>query len=172
MTVNMYSPFFNWPAEHVTAGDAQLLSFQRESTLFIECLLPPPTGSSPFMAFLRHLLAKNKDLLSGGPWPGLSNQTVLTSVYFALLKLMRPYLDGSQPRDSLTACRAAEMFARDAHVVEAGGRELAEALPRIGGLLSVVRKEQALGPGEAEVVAVDLPAAQTQGACVCVRYST
>lgn len=61
---------------------------------------------------MQHLVRKNRGATRNLPPPGLSDNTVLVSAFFLLLRVLRPYLEGEQgPRDgSLSTFPASLMF--------------------------------------------------------------
>jgi hypothetical protein len=46
--------------------------------------------------FMQHLVRKNRGATRNLPPPGLSDNTVLVSSFFVLLRILRPYLEGEQ----------------------------------------------------------------------------
>jgi hypothetical protein len=75
----------------------------------------------PLLAFVRHMLAKNRDIAAHSRPPGLSDPTVLTSAYFLLVGLVQPYLDGAREAPSLGSFPAGPLFVQ--------GRSTTAALP-------------------------------------------
>uniref|UniRef100_A0A061R568 RING-type E3 ubiquitin transferase n=1 Tax=Tetraselmis sp. GSL018 TaxID=582737 RepID=A0A061R568_9CHLO len=104
---------------------------------------------SALMFFLQHLCAKNKGASRNVRPPGLSDNSVLVSAFFALLRMLRPHLAGGQP--GLGSLPAAEVFVYGA----SGLGTVYSELPRLGGNLSFLRKETPVP--DAELGEVEVP---------------
>mmetsp|Transcript_34159 Transcript_34159/g.87346 ORF Transcript_34159/g.87346 Transcript_34159/m.87346 type:complete len:796 (-) Transcript_34159:86-2473(-) len=102
-----------------------------------------PTG---FSVFVRHLCAKNRGATRNVQPPGLSDNSVLLSAYFVLLRMLKPHLDVAPSAASgLATFPARELFLRGA---QPGESNMYADLPRLGGTLGHLLKELPVPVGE------------------------
>jgi hypothetical protein len=73
--------------------------------------LPAPDGGAPpLLRLVRHVLRRNRYITSSSPPPGLSDGTVLTSLFYLLLRMLQPYVAGARPSYSLRHFPAGRLF--------------------------------------------------------------
>ena len=125
------------------------------------------SSAPPLLRLVRHVLRRNRYIASSSPPPGLSDGTVLTSLFYLLLRMLRPYVAGARPSRSLRHFPAGRMFVHSTAAAEpprpAGGvgpltsarraaaaaaqppddgvGEVLSDLVRVGGLASHLRRE-------------------------------
>jgi hypothetical protein len=67
-------------------------------------------GAPPLLRLVRHVLRRNRYITSSSPPPGLSDGTVLTSLFYLLLRMLQPYVAGARPSYSLRHFPAGRLF--------------------------------------------------------------
>lgn len=94
--------------------------------------------SNVFAYFLCYLCAKNKGAMRNIKPPGLSDNSVLLSTFYALLRMLHPHLAASPLTESgLSTFPAMEIFLRGS---TEGDSSMYAGLPRVGGNLSFLLK--------------------------------
>lgn len=71
-------------------------------------------AAPPLLRLVRHVLRRNRYISSSSPPPGLSDGTVLTSLFYLLLRMLQPYASGSRPSHSLRHFPAGRLFVHSA----------------------------------------------------------
>eukprot|EP00898_Chlorokybus_atmophyticus_P004629 jgi/Chlat1/5167/Chrsp33S05151 len=97
---------------------------------------------SVFQKFCRHILAKNRGVNRNVQPPGLSDNSVLVSLYFVVLRVLTPYLASSEPHyfpSRLFLDQSMEAF----------------DVARLGGTVSHLRKTLPAEPADYEDVVVE-----------------
>mmetsp|Transcript_9175 Transcript_9175/g.23221 ORF Transcript_9175/g.23221 Transcript_9175/m.23221 type:complete len:1032 (-) Transcript_9175:342-3437(-) len=103
--------------------------------------LDPSAREDALLTFLRGLVLKNRGATRDVPPPGLSDPTVLISVFSALLRLLRPALAHT------TSLPAGDMFVKN---TSRGDADPSNELTRLGGIVSHLKREHPLSPQELE----------------------
>jgi Kip1 ubiquitination-promoting complex protein 1 len=91
-----------------------------------------------FSYFVRYLCTKNRGATRNIQPPGLSDNSVLLSAYFVLLRMLKPHLQSAPSPDSgLATFPAKELFLRGATT---GETNMYADFPRLGGTLGHLLK--------------------------------
>lgn len=104
-------------------------------------------GGTFFQGFLAHLVQKNRGATRNITPPGLSDNSVLASTYFVLLRLLGPYMERTS--GAMLVYPAEAIFRGHARTLD---------LPRLGGIQSHLQKNVVVTPeDEAQSIAVAPP---------------